>query len=145
MVELPGKPESPGFLIADEFYPFPMAMRLLDPILVDELTGCSWGEFAQLLDDKPEDDEEPDMRQLVGLIGIAVWQKHPKWTRQRVVEFVQQLDIEALVFSGKDDADPPVEEDDAISISGDRSESTEASSDTNPASTGLLPSEITAA
>jgi hypothetical protein len=145
MVDLPGKPEDSGFLIADEFYAFPSSMRVVDPILVDELTGYSWGEFAQLLDEQPD---ELDVRTLVGLVGIAVWQKNPKWARKKVVEFVSQLDFDALNFTApevEDDAVPPALEDDATSTSGDRSESTEESSATSPDSTGLLPSEITAA
>lgn len=149
MHELPGKPEESGFLIADTFYPWPASIRIVDPILVRELTGMDWGEFSMALDGADEGDESQDPRSLVGFVGIAIWQKHPKWKREKVIEFVQQLDFESLNFQlpsdTEDDAGPPDETPADTSTSGGSSESTEASSDMSLASTGLLPSEITAA
>ena len=146
MSELPGRPEESGFLIADTFYPWPSSIRIVDPILVRELTGMDWGEFSMALDGADEGDESQDPRSLVGFVGIAIWQKHPKWKREKVIEFVQQLDFESLNFQlpSGDDASPPDETPADTSTSGGSSEPTEESSATSLTSTGLHPSEITA-
>ena len=85
-----------GFVIGDRTYPFPTAFRLCDPVLVTQLTGMSWMEFVELL----EDSDRQDPASMAGMIGVAVWQGHPKWSRDRVVRFVEQLDMEAVTVQG---------------------------------------------
>lgn len=91
----------PGFSINSEFYPLPTGFRLGDPVLVSEVTGLDWQDFAELLDNG-------DPRATTGLIAVAVWQKHPGWRRDKVVRFVESLDVTSLQFDGgSDDAGPP--------------------------------------
>jgi hypothetical protein len=60
-----------GFRIGGVFYPAPRAYRLEDPVLVREVTGLSWDDFAELLDDAGV---VADPVALVGVIAVAVWQ-----------------------------------------------------------------------
>lgn len=96
-----------GFVIAGEFYPTPTAFRLGDPVLITELTGLIFEQFAEAIGDE---DRAGDPAVLIGLVGVSIWQKHPRWKRERVVAYVQQLDLSDLTFQGgseEDEADPP--------------------------------------
>lgn len=92
--------DEPGFEIAGQFYGFPSSFRLCDPVLVAEVTGLAWNDFAQLLD-------EQDPRTLAGLVAVGVWQKHPRWRRDKVIEFVQSVEMDALSFAGVDTPELP--------------------------------------
>lgn len=89
-----------GFTIGSEFYPMPAGFRLADPVLVGEVTGLSWDEFATMLD-------TGDPRSITGMIAVAVWQKHPEWKRDKVARFVENIELDAIEATGGDDADPP--------------------------------------
>lgn len=93
--------DQPGFNIGDDFYAFPTKFRLGDPVLVAEVTGMPWNDFAELLD-------SGDPRTLAGLVAVAIWQKHPGWRRERVLRHVEGLELDTLVFSS-----PEPEEDEA--------------------------------
>lgn len=93
-----------GFLIDGREYPFPEKFRLGDPVLVKQLTGMEFKDFAEALDDE---DRREDPAILIGLIGVAVWQGNPRWTRDRVQAYVQQVDLEGFEAFGGEDADPP--------------------------------------
>lgn len=94
-----------GFLIEDRFYPVPEAFRLADPVLVEELTGLSWGEFEERLPSGEEDadGQGADPVALLGLVGVAVWQQNPRWRRDRVLRYVQQIPQSALGIQAPDD------------------------------------------
>src|SRR3990167_4750442 len=98
----------PAIEINGELYPIPQAFRLGDPVLVRELTGMDFVDFAEALDDEAR---RADPVLQLGIIGVAVWQKHPTWRREKVARFVSTLPIEALKFIGGDDdeesASPP--------------------------------------
>lgn len=97
-----------GFNIGGTFYPFPKTFRLGDPVLIRELTGMEFPEFALALDDKTRR-EDPVI--LLGLIGVAIWQANPRWTRDRVMSFVQMVPLESVegVGAAKEDEEvPPV-------------------------------------
>jgi hypothetical protein len=101
--------EKPGFEIEGRRYPFPESFRLGDPVLVAELTGMSFPEFAEALDD-PDRREDPAI--LIGLIGVAVWQGNPRWRRDKVIAYVQQIDLgefEAFGGGAEDEQLPPAE------------------------------------
>lgn len=91
-----------GFEINGEFYPFPTAFRLGDPVLVAEVTGLEWMEFAEMLD-------EGSPRTLPGLVAVSVWQKNPGWRRDKVVRFVEAIDQDAVTVVQPEgtDAGPP--------------------------------------
>jgi hypothetical protein len=97
--------EQGGFTIEGRFYPWPESFRIGDPVLIRELTGYEWEDFAARLDDGP------GMDMLAGLVGVAVWQGNPRWRRDRVLEYVQRIDIAAIDFpevaSNGGDAGPP--------------------------------------
>ncbi len=101
------------FLIDDREYAMPTSFRLIDPVLIRELTGLEWQEFTGRLDGIDQDDpaaSEADMDPVVllGLVGVAVWQQHPRWPREKVKRYVGELDIAALSFQGGEAVgDPP--------------------------------------
>lgn len=96
----------PGFEIRGVFYPMPSSYRVCDPVVVAEVTGMTWNEFADALDDD-------DPRALPGLLAVAVWQKNPSWRRDKVVSFLQRVDLDEIVWpepeGPEDDAGPPAE------------------------------------
>jgi len=101
------------FLIDDREYAMPTSFRLIDPVLIRELTGLEWMEFTQRLDgvdadDPAASDTDMDPVVLLGLVGVAVWQQHPRWSREKVKRYVGELDITALSFqAGEAVGDPP--------------------------------------
>ena len=53
-------------------------------------------------------DTDMDPVVLLGLVGVAVWQQHPRWSREKVKRYVGELDIAALSFQGGEAVgDPP--------------------------------------
>lgn len=128
----------PGFVIQGVFYPTPTAFKLGDPVLIEELTGKLFPDFAEALGDE---DRQNDPAVLIGLIGVAVWHQHPKWPRARVVEYVQQLDIEAFEFQGgtEDEPVPP-----ATAEPGENSPSSAGTSNGSP-DTPVDPSSLISA
>ena len=93
-----------GFTIEGRTYPVPTSFRLCDPVLVTQLTGMAWAAFVELL----EDSEASDPTAMAGMIGVAVWQGNPKWTRDRVVRYVENIDLASVeVNAGEADASPP--------------------------------------
>lgn len=93
--------DDPGFEIDGRLYPMPQSFRLGDPVLVTQLTGLTWPQFAEALDD-PDRQQDPVI--LLGLIGVAVWQGNHGWTRDRAARYVELLDIGAVQVHA-----PPVE------------------------------------
>lgn len=92
-----------GFEIEGRFYKIPDSFRLCDPVLVTELTGMTFKpEFIEAINDP---DRRDDPAVLVGLIGVAVWQGNPRWKREKVVAYVQQIDFESLESVRGDDED----------------------------------------
>lgn len=80
-----------GFLIDGERYEFD-SFKLGDWTLIYEITGLESDEFAAL-NDRPGG---LPMRAIPGLVAVAVWRKHPDWSRERVRRFVEQIDFETL-------------------------------------------------
>lgn len=137
--------DQPGFTIGNDFYPFPSSFRLGDPVLVAEVTGASWNEFAEMLDDN-------DPRSLAGLVAVAVWQKHPTWRREKVLRYVEAMDMDALEFEGETGPDviPPADAGSSALTEIKPATSTSSSDSTTPSgptpgSTGTPPSEDIAA
>lgn len=110
--------QQPGFLIDGVFYPAPKSFRLGDPVLVREVTGLEWDEFDARYKDAYEaveaKEEATDPLVVLGLIACAVWQKYPSWKRDRVLRFVEQVDMASLEAVGAVDdeevvPDPPAD------------------------------------
>jgi|GEM_PF-3963010 len=87
-----------AFVIDGREYPVPQAFRLGDPVLVSEVTGLQWMDFAELLDEGAN-----DPRVMLGLIAVSVWQANPGWKRDRVARFVEQLAMDQVDFVSPDD------------------------------------------
>lgn len=98
-------PDKAGFQIGSQLYPFPESFRLGDPVLITEVTGMAFTDFAEAIDDETQR-ENPII--FAGLIAVAIWQANPRWKRERVRQFVESLDINAVQTVGGDDegADP---------------------------------------
>lgn len=89
-----------AFVIEGREYPVPQAFRLGDPVLVTEVTGMQWMDFAELLDEGAN-----DPRVMLGLIAVSVWQANPSWKRDRVARFVEQLAMDQVDFQAADDTE----------------------------------------
>ena len=132
-----------GFVIGDRTYPFPTSFRLCDPVLVSEITGLGWVDFVELL----EEPEQQDPAAMAGMIGVAVWQGNPRWNRERVLRYVEQLDMGSIEVNTGEQADPPEAADDQSMDSSPAASKPEleslSSPTSTPASTGEQGSDIT--
>ena len=131
-----------GFMVDGEFYPVTGKVRLCDAVLIEQVTGLDFAQFTERQDRMAEaaesaeaTGEELEMDPVVGagMVAIAVWQKHPRWKRDKVVDFCQQLDVERLqpvipLDAGGDG--PPAEAAVDINASAASSTSTAATSET---------------
>lgn len=100
-----GSEARPGFQVGGRFYPSPTSFRLGDPVLVTELTGLSWQDFLEKLDAADDDDEGADPAVMLGIVGVAIWQQHPGWRRDKAVAHVQSLSFESISAVGMEDAE----------------------------------------
>jgi hypothetical protein len=114
-------PDRDGVEIYKRFYPWPDSFRLGDPVLVKEITGMKWPDFAQALDEQSQAIEEaeemgtkppaPDQVVLSGLIAVAFWQGNPLMSRDKVrraLERVPMDDVELIDGDeGEVDVGPP--------------------------------------
>lgn len=112
--------EQEGFEIYNRFYPSPQRFRMGDPVLVREVTGMEWPQFAQgletqgeeyrsLVEQGREDEFEADQVLLLGLLAVAFWHGNQQMSRQKVAKAVEKIPIEEVKFiaGDEDDADPP--------------------------------------
>jgi hypothetical protein len=97
--------QEPGFLINAIHYPMPSAFRVGDPMLVQEITGMEFPEFAAAIDDE---DRRKNPVILAGLIGVAIWQRNPKFSRAKVVSLVERLQMDDIDFVGDAEVDTTV-------------------------------------
>lgn len=88
-----------GFEIKGVFYPQPTAFRLMDTRLIREATGMKMSEFSRGLE---EDDW--DELSLVGMVAVAVAQKNKTWSREKVLDFLNNIAWEDLQPVGGEDA-----------------------------------------
>lgn len=99
-----------SFKINDVIYPIPTRFRTGDTVLVKELTGLEFEDFAERIDDLREaferGEEPSDMLATIGLIGVAVWQSNERWTRDKARRFVENIDIQAVTAEGGDVGPP---------------------------------------
>lgn len=98
--------EQAGFLIAGVLYPIPDGFLLGDPVIIRELTGMAFPDFSEAMQEAQEDPSRgSDPVLMVGLVGVAVARKHPGWSRDRVVKYVQRVEFEQLSGQGGEEAD----------------------------------------
>lgn len=100
-----------GFRIGEADYEFPATFRMCDPVLVEEVTGLDFAEFAERIDEMNEaiagGEPGSDVKALLGLVAVGVWQANPRWKRDRVVRFMQDADMQALTVDEAADDPPP--------------------------------------
>ena len=107
-------PDRDGVEIYKRFYPWPESFRLGDPVLVKEVTGMRWPDFAQALDEM-DPEEAPDQVVLAGLIAVAFWQGNPLMSRDKVRRTLERIPMEEFeIVEGDEgpvegDASPPAE------------------------------------
>jgi hypothetical protein len=102
-----------GVEIYKRFYPWPDRFRLGDPVLVKEVTGMRWPDFASALDEF-DSSEPPDQVVLAGLIAVAFWQGNPQMSRDKARRALERIPMEEIeIVEGdeapEDDAAPPAE------------------------------------
>lgn len=106
-------PDQDGVEIYKRFYPWPDRFRLGDPVLVKEVTGMRWPDFAQALEEM-EPDEVPDQVVLLGLIAVAFWQGNSQMSREKVRRTLERTPIEEIEIiegdEGEVDAESPPDE-----------------------------------
>jgi hypothetical protein len=118
------------------FYAWPSSFRLGDTVLVEKLTGLEWPEFAARIPD--EGDEVPDVTEAddlviyVGLMGVSIWQHHRQWRRDKVIQYVERLDLERIVFIGGTEG-PETGEERPPDLTADGENSSETSPPLSPA------------
>ena len=79
-----------------------------DAVLIRELTGLRFTEFADRLGDMQTDpDAGPDQDVLLAMVGCAVWHRNPRWSRERAVRFAERINMADFTPVEGDDADPP--------------------------------------
>lgn len=114
--------ERDGVEIYSRFYPWPARFRIGDPVLVTELTGLTWPEFAAAVDAHEDaieaaaasgdDPPVPDQVVLSGLIAVAFWQGNPQMSRDKARKAIERVPLEEITLVGdgaEDDARPPGE------------------------------------
>lgn len=92
-----------GYQIGKRFFPFPTSFRMLDAVLIRDLTGMNWDEFLGAMPDEDDPEAIGDPIVMAGMLGVAVWQQNPMWRRDKVVRFVQGVNIEEVEAVGLSD------------------------------------------
>lgn len=95
-------PDQPGFQIEGRFFPFVQSYKHGDPILIHEVTGLSWDEFADLLAESAEDGARPNPIIQTALIAVAIQRQYPTWSRRRVAQYVNNLELGSEEVVGVD-------------------------------------------
>lgn len=132
----------PYLEIGDEAYPLVTRFMLPDAVLVEEVTGLAWLPFLNRARDlfaPSENGDGLDHVAFVGVVAISVSRKNPRWRRDRVVRFIQDIEHNGvtLVFpedGEADDADPPTKEAGSTTPSKSASSSESGSDSTSEAS-----------
>lgn len=93
------------FEIEGRRYPFPESFRLVDPVLVEEVAGLKWDDFVDRIEDAGDD---PAV--MAGMVAVAFWQGNPRVRRDKIVQHIQQLDMEHVKVHVEEDVPvPPAE------------------------------------
>jgi len=108
-------PDRDGVEIYKRFYPWPSSFRLGDPVLVKEITGMRWPDFAEALDTQNEAVEEaeelglptpqPDQVVVAGLIAVAFWQGNPTMSRDKARRALERIPMEDIEISDGDEGE----------------------------------------
>lgn len=91
------------FRIGSREYSFPDSFRLGDAVLIQEVTGMEFPDFAEALDD-PRRNRSPVI--MAGMIAVAIWQAEPTRRRDSVRRFIEMIDMSTLDFGEPEAAEP---------------------------------------
>lgn len=98
-----------GFKVGPHFFPLVQEYKHGDPILIREVTGLEWNEFAEMLADvAPGSPTNPIVE--TALLAVSVQHAQPTWSRKRVNDFVRNLNLGAEEIIGTE-SDKPAEGD----------------------------------
>lgn len=86
-------PDQPGYMIDGRFFPMVTQYKHGDPILIHEVTGLSWDEFAELLAEAGEEGARPNPIVNTALIAVAIQRNFPTWSRRRVSDYVKNIEL----------------------------------------------------
>lgn len=126
-------PKQRGFEYRGTFYPLPGIndLRQNDPVLFAETTGIRWIDFLTALLSGEEDESLEGIDEtlvLNGLMAVAIWQAHPRWTRAKALLFFQNMKSSEVELVGvDDDEDEQNEEEVPLPSSGDGPEPSSSS------------------
>ena len=108
--------DQPGFQIDGHFFPFVQQYKHGDPILIHEVTGLEWDEFAEAMQREAEKFEEAERMGGAGfaanpivqtaLLAVAVQRAQPKWSRRRVADYIRNIDLGSEEVVGPDSDTP---------------------------------------
>lgn len=101
--------DQPGFKVGGHFFPFVHEYKHGDPILIHEVTGLEWNEFAELLADAADGPANPILE--TALLAISVQHAQPTWSRKRVNDFVRNLALGSEEIVGNTAPERPAEGD----------------------------------
>lgn len=131
-------------------YDWPTSYNFGDSVVIRLAAELDTLQFAELLEAAVSDDDADaetkdaaeiarrDPRLLMAQVAVAVQRKHPRWSAQRVVDFVRSLDFDRLVFPDEPeepaaeeevDVGPPAE---GAGLSENESERASALADSSP-------------
>jgi hypothetical protein len=135
--------ERDGFEINGVFYPWFLQPRMLDSLLIKDVTGMSYQEFLEgwratlaAIEDNDESGIDPVV--MNGLIAVSFWQQHTDWSRQKVVRYFERLNQDDVEIVGGEEPDEEDKQTDPLSV--DANSSTESgSSSTTPSSSNGSP------
>lgn len=82
-----------GFEIHGRFYPMPTTIKGRDPIVIKEVSGMTFREFAEASDD-PSSAFDPGV--VITWVAIAVWRANPGWSRATLLGYIGDLDFDAI-------------------------------------------------
>lgn len=99
-----GNIQERGFETEGEFYPWHLTDSGKDLMLIDRITGGMLPhEFFDAVGDEHEQFRGPI---LLGLIGTSVRNRHPEWSIERILRFVNEVKLGDIDFvGGEDDED----------------------------------------
>lgn len=96
-----GSIQERGFEANGEFFIWHLTDCGKDLMLIDRITGgMNPSEFFEAVDDKHDQFRGPI---LLGLIGTSIRNRHPEWSIERIMRFVNEVKLGDIEFLGGDE------------------------------------------
>lgn len=103
------------FEIGGVGYDWPTSYHFGDTVLIQLAASLDFVQFAEMVEALSGDDEDAvaelrrDARLIIAQMAVAVQRRHPRWSAQRVADFVKGLDIDGVEFTAPE-PEPAAEE-----------------------------------